>query len=116
MAVNYLILTRLIFYRQSARRGQFSYSSGSESRTRKLRYVYSMGISYGANFNMADRTAGQVESTLRVLRVNLFGSCPSQDYARMLKKGSLLLTAYDGHRDDPKNVTCGISLQTIYDL
>ena len=29
-------------------------------------YVYSMGISYGANFNMADRTAGQVESTLRV--------------------------------------------------
>ena len=29
-------------------------------------YVYSMGILYGANFNMADRTAGQLESTLRV--------------------------------------------------
>ena len=29
-------------------------------------YVYSMGILYGANFNMADRTAGQLESVLRV--------------------------------------------------
>ena len=29
-------------------------------------YVYTMGILYGANFNMADRTAGQLESTLRV--------------------------------------------------
>ena len=29
-------------------------------------YVYSMGILYRANFNMADRTAGQLESTLRV--------------------------------------------------
>ena len=29
-------------------------------------YVYSMRILYGANFNMADRTAGQLESTLRV--------------------------------------------------
>ena len=29
-------------------------------------YVYSMGILYGANFNMADRTAGQLESALRV--------------------------------------------------
>ena len=27
-------------------------------------YVYSMGILYGANFHMADRTAGQLESTL----------------------------------------------------
>ena len=29
-------------------------------------YVYSMGILYGANFNMADRTAGQLETALRV--------------------------------------------------
>ena len=29
-------------------------------------YVYSMGILYGANFNMADKTAGQLESALRV--------------------------------------------------
>ena len=29
-------------------------------------YVYTMGILYGANFNMAERTAGQLELTLRV--------------------------------------------------
>ena len=29
-------------------------------------YVYSMEILYGANFNMADRTAGQLKSALRV--------------------------------------------------
>ena len=31
-------------------------------------YVYTMGILYGVNFNMVDRTAGQLESTLRVLQ------------------------------------------------
>ena len=32
-------------------------------------FVYSMGILYGANFNMVDRTAGQLESTLSVSNV-----------------------------------------------
>ena len=35
----------LSVYVQSARRGQISYSRGSESRTRKL--IYTMGILYG---------------------------------------------------------------------
>ena len=30
--------------------------------------VYSMGILYGANFNMADRTGGQLESATPVQR------------------------------------------------
>ena len=43
---------------------QFSYSCGSESRTWKLRLLY--GDFVWGNFNMADRTAGQLESALHV--------------------------------------------------
>ena len=43
---------------------QFSYAPGSESRMRKLRLHY--GDFAQANSNMADKTAGQLQSTLRV--------------------------------------------------
>ena len=43
---------------------QFSYVPGSESRTRKLRLHY--GDFAQVNSNMADKTAGQLQSTLRV--------------------------------------------------
>ena len=44
----------------------FSYAPGSESRMRKLRLHY--GDFVQANYNMADKTAGQLQSTLRVVR------------------------------------------------
>ena len=43
---------------------QFSYAPGSESRMRKLRLHH--GDFVQANFNMADKTAGQLQSTLSV--------------------------------------------------
>ena len=43
---------------------QFSYAPGSESRMRKLRLHY--GDFAQANSNMADKTAGQLQSTLCV--------------------------------------------------
>ena len=49
---------------QSARRPQFSCPRGSESRTRKLRLHY--GDFVQENFNMADKTAGKLETALRV--------------------------------------------------
>ena len=51
-------------YTQSARRPQFSYARGSESCTRKIRLHY--GDFVQVNSTMADKTAGQLRSTLRV--------------------------------------------------
>ena len=53
-----------MFIFQSARRPQFSCPRGSESCTRKLRLHY--GDFVQENFNMADKTAGKVETALRV--------------------------------------------------
>ena len=49
---------------QSARRPQYSCPRGSESRTRKLRLHY--GDFVQENFNMADKTAGKLDTALRV--------------------------------------------------
>ena len=51
-------------YLQSARRPQFSCPRGSESHTRKLRLYY--GDFVQENFNMADKTAGKLETALCV--------------------------------------------------
>ena len=47
---------------QSAQRPEFSFSSGNESRTRKLRLHYGKFVQ--ENINMADLTAALFESTL----------------------------------------------------
>ena len=49
---------------RSAQRPPFSYAPGSESRMRKLRLHY--GDFVQANSNMADKTTGQLQSTLCV--------------------------------------------------
>ena len=51
-------------YYQSAQRPQFSCPRGSESRMQKLRLHY--GDFIRTNSKMADNTAGQLESVLRV--------------------------------------------------
>ena len=59
----------MIILSQSARRPPFSYARESESRTRKLRLHY--GDFVQVNSNMADKTAGQLQSMLRVNKASV---------------------------------------------